>query len=292
MRLFLDLTKSKIIVFVLLTGSAGYAMGLPTIADWDWALYILTLLSLYFFSAGSFAINQAQEVEIDRQMPRTVKRPIPSGQISRWQAYFLGFSFVLVGIFVSFFVNTTVLVTGLFTVFLYNILYTLYWKKKWAFGAVPGAIPGAMPFVIGYAAQAESIVTPTCIYGFMIMFLWQMPHFWSLAIRFKDDYKLGGIPVLPLKIGTSATLYHMGLYTFCYVGLAIASPWFNKASIIYLLIVLPTALKVLWEFFKYYRSEGKERWLGFFLWVNFSVLIFLAAPVIDRIVYFYRGVLI
>lgn len=288
MRLFFDLTKSKIIVFVLLTGTAGYALGLPIIVEWDWALYVFTLLSLYFFSAGSFALNQAQEVEIDRQMPRTTQRPIPSGKISRTQAYILGFGFVLLGIFVSLFVNTTVLITGLSTVFLYNVLYTLYWKKKWAFGAVPGAIPGAMPFVIGYAAQAHSIVTPTCIYGFMIMFLWQMPHFWSLAIRFKNDYELGGIPVLPAKIGTNATLYHIGLYTFCYVGLAIASPWFTSASFVYVFLVLPTAFKVLWEFFKYYRSEGRQRWLGFFLWVNFSVLIFLAAPVLDRMIYFFK----
>jgi heme o synthase len=264
-------------------------LGLPIIIEWEWAHYFLTLLSLYFFSAGSFALNQAQEVEIDEKMPRTVKRPIPSGKISRTQAYILGFGFVALGIFVSSFVNVTVLVTGLATVFLYNVLYTLYWKRKWAFGAVPGAIPGAMPFVIGYAANAYSIFSPTCIYGFMIMFLWQMPHFWALAIRFKDDYQLGGIPVLPTRIGTSATLYHMGLYTFCYVGLAVASPWFVGANYIYLLLVLPVAFKVLWEFIKYYKSEGsRERWLGFFLWTNFSVLIFLAAPVADRLIIFFK----
>jgi heme o synthase len=288
MRLFLDLTKSKIIVFVLLTGTAGYALGLPIIVEWDWALYFLTLLSLYFFSAGSFALNQAQEVAIDEKMPRTVNRPIPSGKISRGQAYFLGFAFVALGIFVSSFVNQTVLITGLATVFLYNVMYTLYWKKKWAFGAVPGAIPGAMPFVIGYAGQAHTIFTPTCVYGFMIMFLWQMPHFWALAIKYKDDYALGGIPVLPTRIGTSATLYHIGLYTFCYVGLAIASPWFTRPGAAYLIFVLPAAFKVLYEFLKYYKSEGRERWLGFFLWVNFSMLIFLAAPVVDRVIYFFQ----
>ncbi len=288
MRLFLDLTKSKIIVFVLLTGTAGYAMGLPIIVEWDWVLYFFTLLSLYFFSAGSFALNQAQEVSVDEKMPRTVNRPIPSGKISRAQAYFLGFAFVGLGIFVSSFVNQTVLITGLATVFFYNVLYTLYWKKKWAFGAVPGAIPGAMPFVIGYAGHAQSIFNPACVYGFMIMFLWQMPHFWALAIKYKDDYVLGGIPVLPAQIGTNATLYHIGLYTFCYVGLALASPWFVSPGIAYLVFVIPTAFKVLYEFLKYYRSEGRERWLGFFLWVNFSMLIFLAAPVLDRLIYFFR----
>ena len=107
--------------------------------------------------------------------------------------------------------SLTSMALGLFTVALYNGLYTLYWKKKWAFGAVPGAIPGAMPVVIGYSANHANVFTPECLYLFLIMFLWQMPHFWSLAIRYKDDYKKGGFPVLPAVIGVPKTLFHIGL---------------------------------------------------------------------------------
>ncbi len=283
MKLFADLTKFGIIVFILISGAIGYMMSWPMPEVWDWARFILTMAALYFLSAGSFALNQAQEWRIDSRMPRTEKRPIPAGRVSVAQAYVLGFGFLLIGLCAGALVNSRVFALGLFTVIFYNVWYTLYWKRRWAFGAVPGAIPGALPVVIGYAANSSFLLSPDCVYAFLIMFLWQMPHFWALAIRFKDDYSAGGIPVLPTRIGTNATLYHMGLYTFAYVGLAIASPFFTKAYFFYLVVVLPFAFKVLWEFFKYWRAgAGGERWLPFFLWTNFSVLVFLLGPVVDR----------
>lgn len=282
LRLFLDLTKSGIVVFVLVSGLAGYFLSWPPYEPVDVSHLLLTLLSLYFFSAGSFALNQAQEWKIDREMPRTMKRPIPSGKVSVFQAWFIGFAFVALGAGCGLLINLWVTGLGLATVVLYNLLYTMYWKKKWAFGAVPGAIPGAMPVVIGYAANTDNLLTSELIYVFMLLFLWQMPHFWSLAIKFKDDYKQGGIPVLPLMIGTDATLFHMGLYMFAYVGLAISAPWFTDVNLAYMILVIPFSLKVLYEFFRYYRSGGKTRWLPFFLWTNFSILVFLIAPVIDK----------
>jgi protoheme IX farnesyltransferase len=215
-------------------------------------------------------------------MPRTEGRPIPSGRISALSASVLGFSFLVLGCACGLAVNIEVAGLGFATVVLYNLFYTLYWKKRWAWAAVPGALPGAMPVVIGYAANSSDLTHPEIVYAFLIMFLWQMPHFWALAIRFKEDYRKGGIPVLPLKIGTDGTLFYMGLYLFAYVALAVASPWFTSAYFVYLLVVVPFALKVLIEFFRYFRTGAEKRWLPFFLWTNFSVLVFLIAPVLDK----------
>ena len=281
MRTYLSLTKFGIVLFVLITGAAGYALSASADTAWEPVHFALTLFALYFFSAGSFALNQAQEWRLDRRMPRTQDRPIASGRVSVVQGYVLGGGFVLMGVFAAVLVSGQVAALGVLTVFLYNLLYTLYWKKRWAFGAVPGAIPGAMPFLIGYAANSTDIFTPEALYGFMIMFLWQMPHFWSLAIRFQDDYAKGGVPVLPVLLGSQRTLYHIGLYTFAYVALAMASPWFTTTYYVYLFLVIPFAVKVLYEFWKYYRA-GSTRWLPFFLWTNFSVLVFVLAPVLDK----------
>ena len=289
MRLFLDLTKSGIVVFVLVSGLAGYFLSWPPYEPVDAAHLLLTMLSLYFFSAGSFALNQAQEWKIDREMPRTQKRPIPSGRVSVFQASFIGVAFILVGLGCGLLINLWVAGLGLATVVLYNLLYTLYWKKKWAFGAVPGAIPGAMPVLIGYAANSDNLLSSELMYVFMLLFLWQMPHFWSLAIKFKDDYKQGGVPVLPVMIGTEATLFHMGLYMFAYVALAISAPWFLFAHWAYGLVVVPFAIKILYEFFRYYRTGGQSRWLPFFLWTNFSILAFLIAPVVDKWQHYFAG---
>lgn len=286
LRLFFDLTKSGIVVFVLVTGAAGYALSHPFQTAWDPSHIIATLAALYFLSAGSFAINQAQEAKIDALMPRTKLRPIPSGRISAAQAWTLGVGFIVIGTFAAILVNQTVLWLGLGTVFLYNLPYTLWWKKKWAFGAVPGALPGATPVLIGYAANDPNIFMPEPVYLFLLMFLWQMPHFWSLAIRFKSDYEKGGIPVLPLRVGTERTLYHMALYLFAYIATAAAAPYFTSARWAYAILVLPLSGIVLWQFLKYvksvYNNESKSRWLAFFLWTNLSILVFLAAPVVDR----------
>lgn len=289
MRQFFDLTKSGIVVFVLVTGAAGFALSWPPYEVFDFGHLIATLASLYFFSSGSFALNQAQEWRLDREMPRTQKRPIPAGKISVFQATFLGIAFVSVGFLSGLLVNFNVAMLGLATVLLYNLCYTIYWKRKWTFGAVPGAIPGAMPVVIGYAANSDHLFHPEVIHAFLLMFLWQMPHFWSLAIKFKDDYSKGGVPVLPVMLGTEKTLFHIGLYMFAYVAVAVAAPWFTNAYFVYAFVVVPISFKILFEFFRYYRSGGQTHWLPFFLWTNFSMLIFLIAPVIDKWQQFYFG---
>ncbi len=261
-------------------------MSHPFQANWEFGHILATLAALYFLSAGSFAINQAQEAGIDARMARTKLRPVPSGRISRAQAFVLGIGFVFIGSLAALLVNSTVLWLGLATVFLYNVPYTLWWKRHWAFGAVPGAIPGATPVLIGYAANQPDILLPEPVYLFLLMFLWQMPHFWSLAIRFKADYEQGGIPVLPVRVGTERTLYHMALYLFAYVATAAAAPYFTSARWAYAFLVLPLSGIVVWQFLKYfksvYRNETKSGWLPFFLWTNLSILVFLAAPVVDR----------
>ncbi|MCB0351348.1 MAG: protoheme IX farnesyltransferase [Bdellovibrionales bacterium] len=274
----------------MISGLAGYAASFSVGQAIDMIQPILLVIGLYLVSAGSFALNQAQEWQFDLQMPRTATRPVAAGHIEPWQAYALGILFCFAGIFALYLIRPSSAFWALSTVVLYNGLYTLYWKKKWAFGAVPGAIPGAMPVVIGYSANVESVLTPECIYLFLIMFLWQMPHFWALAVRYKDDYAKGGFPVLPLRLGVERTLYHVGLYTFAYVGVAIAAPWFVNTHVFYLIIILPLALKVLWEFFKYYHSEGQTKWLPFFLWVNLSMLAFICVPVFDKWFFYFISV--
>jgi len=287
MKAYFQLTKAGICLFVMITGLAGFAVGHPLGVAVEFWHPIVLVAGLYFLSAGSFALNQAQEWLKDKLMPRTAKRPLPSGKIQTWQGYSLGFLFVIFGSFLLGLVNQTAAVLGLLTVVLYNGLYTMYWKPRWVFAAVPGAVPGAMPVVIGFAAAGRSIWSPECVYLFLIMFLWQMPHFWSLAIRYRDDYAQGGFPVMPSSLGVERTMYHIGLYTIAYVGVALIAPLFVETHFLHLLLVVPLALKVGWEFHRYFNSGDQKRWLPFFLWVNLSMLAFVTAPVFDRWLMYY-----
>lgn len=281
-KLFADLTKFGIVVFVLISGVIGYATGFLAESSFSWKHLLETILGLYFLSSGSLALNQVQEWRLDQKMPRTAKRPIAAGKLTPAAGGILAVSFIFVGLSTLFGLSATAGWVGLISVLLYNGVYTMYWKPRWIYAAVPGAIPGALPVTIGYAAANPDIFNSESVYLFLIMFLWQMPHFWVLAIKFKDDYAAGGVPTLPVALGMEKTLYQIGLYTFVYVGVALAAPWFVHSSWFYLLLVFPFAFKVMQEFFRFYRSRGTERWFAFFMWTNISMLIFLVVPVIDK----------
>ncbi len=281
-KAYSTLTKSGIILFSLVCALAGYAMSLELGRKVDFAEIALLMVGLYLSCAGSFVLNQVQEWKIDKLMDRTKGRPIPQGLIAPWQGIVLAIIFLVSGFLALLLLNTLCCLLTILTVVLYNGFYTLYWKRKWVFGAVPGALPGAMPVVIGYSVNSQHIFSPECLYLFLILFLWQMPHFWCLAIRYAEDYGRGGFPVMPLKLGVDKALYHIGLYVFVYVGVAMLSPWFLKANVLYLLLVFPLCLKMLYEFWIYFKSHGQQRWLSFFLWTNLSMLVFLGVPVFDR----------
>lgn len=281
MRAYFDLTKFGIVCFVLFTGTAAYFLGQPSGQPLAETHFFLFVAALFFLSSGSFALNQLQEMELDKKMKRTQSRPLPSGAWSWSSVCILSQGFLFAGLTMGWFVSTWFFIYGLATVLMYNGLYTMFWKKRWAFGAVPGALPGAMPILLGYAAHGVPISRES-FYLFVLMFLWQMPHFWALALRYKDDYKAAGIPVLPTVIGESRTLYHIGLYIFAYSAWAVISPWFISVWMGYLLVILPMTMKVLWEFWVYYHNPSARRWLPFFLWTTFSILIFVSIPVFDK----------
>lgn len=282
LKTYADLTKFGIVVFSVLAGLAGYATGFQIENSFNWKIFLETLLGLYFLSSGSLALNQVQEWKIDQKMARTARRPVASGRIKPAAAGILAVSFIVVGLQILFSLEPVSGWVGLTSVFLYNVAYTMYWKRRWAFAAVPGAIPGALPVTIGYAAANPDIFNPESLYLFLIMFLWQMPHFWVLAIRFKDDYAKGGFPTLPVAVGVDRTIFQIGLYTFVYVGVALAAPMFVHVSWIFVLLTVPFVFKVLQEFIRYYKSNAQERWLPFFMWLNVSMLVFIVIPVIDK----------
>jgi protoheme IX farnesyltransferase len=281
-KAYLTLTKTGIILFALVSALAGYAVSFRFGQDFDPLHPVLLLIGLYLVAGGGFALNQAQEWKIDALMPRTKRRPIPSGVFSPLQGYAIGFLMCFFGLFTLLILGVWPAALALLTLVLYNGVYTYIWKRQWAFAAVPGAIPGAMPVVIGYSVNQPEIWRPDCVYLFLILFLWQMPHFWSLAIRFREDYRAGGIPVLPVRVGVDRSMYHIGLYVFTYVGVALLAPWFLRAHALYLLLVCPISAKLLWEFYKYFRSSEGRGWLPFFLWTNLSLLVYLAVPVMDK----------
>lgn len=276
--------KMGIVIFVVISTVAGYGVGLTVEDSFSFLHFFLTILGTFCISSGSLSLNQVQEAHKDAKMPRTQNRPIPSGEISRGTGLAISLSLIIFGSAVLYYVEPLSCYIGLIIIVLYNIFYTIHWKQNWTFAAVPGAIPGALPCTLGYAAVNPNIYSAESIYLFLVMFIWQMPHFWTLAIRYSEDYAKAGFPMLPVIMGKDRTIYHISFYVWAYVLLAIMSPFFVPFYYAYFLMVIPFALLVLWSFMKYVKNENTndKAWLPFFLITNFSMLAFLFAPLVDK----------
>lgn len=291
MKPYFDLVKFGIVKLVVITGALGYALGLPFEEGFYLLHFLMFVLALASLSGGSLALNSYQEWELDSLMSRTQNRPIPSKQISPQRALYLSVFLILLGLVVFYYLQPLSALIGLVTLFLYNYVYTELLKQKSAFAAVPGAIPGAAPVLLGFSVVNDNIFSSEAVYVFLLMFLWQMPHFWALAIRYADDYAKGGFPVLPVTLGKKRTLYHMGLYIFPYIALALMSPWFVDTGVFYLCLVLPLSFIAIIEFYKF-LEKAEKNWVRFFIWINLSMVGFLAAPVLDRwFFYIHKGIL-
>ena len=274
--------KLGIVYFVLISALAGYGIGFRVEQEFSFLHLLIFIFGTFCISSGSLALNEVQEIDNDRQMDRTKNRPLVTGEFSYKFGLILSVVLIVVGLAILYFQKPLTFWVGLSIIVMYNGFYTMYWKKKWAFAAVPGAVPGALPGVLGYSVVNDNIFGSESIYLFLVMFLWQMPHFWTLAIRYKEDYVKGDFPVLPSVIGSDRAKFHISLYVWCYALLGLMSPFFVDYNYAYFVLVVPFAFLVVWQFFRYFKSDNPKAWLPFFLVTNFSMLAFLFAPLIDK----------
>ncbi len=204
MKHYIELTKPRITWLILMSTGIGYYFGLPGGSNW-WSLLVgidiwslfHTILGTGLIASGTAALNQWYEREADCKMRRTSHRPIPSGRLSANRALAFGIFLAVAG-FLELWLGCNLLsgLLGLFTLVSYLFLYTPLKQRSWLSTTI-GAFPGAMPPMIGFAAARGSI-TPEAWVLFAILFLWQFPHFYSIAWMYREDYARAGIRMLPV----------------------------------------------------------------------------------------------
>jgi protoheme IX farnesyltransferase len=195
MKDYLELTKPRITVLILICTAVGYFFGSPNALHP--ALFVHVLLGTALMASGTAALNQWYEADSDAKMRRTSKRPIPAGRIKRIDGFVFGALLSIAG-FADLWFGTNALAAGLglFTLATYIFLYTPL-KRRSAVCTTVGALPGAMPPLIGYAA-ASGRLDAWALALFLILFVWQFPHFYAIAWMYRDDYARGGIRMLPV----------------------------------------------------------------------------------------------
>lgn len=195
---YFDLTKPRITSLVLVTATLGYFMGGIGFHGWDsFQGLIYTLIGVAMVSGGSGALNHYLERDIDAKMDRTRNRPIPSGAVPANHALLLGEYLVLGGVMLLMWkVNLLTAFLALLTAFLYVLVYTPMKRVSWL-NTLIGAVPGALPPMGGWTAATGQVEAGAWVL-FLILFIWQQPHFYSIAWIFKDDYRKGGFKMLPV----------------------------------------------------------------------------------------------
>ena len=178
---------------------------------------IATLIGGTLAAGASNAFNMVIEVESDRLMKRTSKRPLVSGEINEQQAVAFSLMITIISLLI-FLIFTTVLATilTLLAILFYVVGYTLWLKRRTSQNIVWGGIAGCMPVLIGWAAITNSLSLTAWLFFFLIFF-WTPPHFWALAIKYKEDYAAAGIPMLPVVASIKSVQKQMWFHSICMV---------------------------------------------------------------------------
>lgn len=215
LRAYVDLMKLRVVELLIITTLPAMVLaekGLPS-----FGLVAATLVGGTLAAGASNAFNMVIEVDTDKLMARTSKRPLVTGSITRTQAII--FASVITALSLAIFqIFTTELATLLaaLAIFYYVVIYTIILKPNTSQNIVWGGAAGCMPVLIGWAAVTGSL-TLVPVAFFLVVFFWTPPHFWALAIKYKDDYSAAGIPMLPSVSTQSNVINQMWFHTIAMV---------------------------------------------------------------------------
>ena len=247
MRGYLDLMKLRVVELLLVSTLPAMvlaAKGLPS-----FSLAAATIFAGTLAAGSANAFNMVIESDIDKLMARTSKRPIVTGVISKKSATIFA---TLIGIIslLIFWIFTTTLAAllALIAIAFYVFVYTMALKRRTSQNIVWGGAAGCMPVLIGWAAVTNSL-SLTALAFFMVIFFWTPPHFWSLAIKYKDDYSAAGIPMLPV-VATKARVhkemwFHTIMMIACSIWLIISAGLAMWSMVVTVLLGLVFARELL-----------------------------------------------
>ncbi|WP_088326428.1 heme o synthase [Bacillus subtilis] len=218
-------------------------------------IYALIGSVLVMGAAGAF--NNLYDRDIDSIMERTKNRPTVTGEIKPRTVLWLGIFMSTFGIIILAFASSLAAFLGFLGLFFYIVPYTMLSKRRTIYNTEIGSISGAMPPLLGWAAISSDITHPAIIGLFVITVIWQMPHFYSIAIRKHEEYKAAKVPMLPVVKGIKRTYIQTNIYLVVLVAISVL---FGSLSIGLMLVAL--LLGILWLMLSLlgYKKMDSEKW--------------------------------
>jgi len=270
------LTKPRIIRLNLFAAFGGFWVA----SRWqmDWMLLVWVLIGSALTMASACVFNNYWDREMDSKMERTRNRALPTGRVRPSFVLVYGIALGVIGLAVLFaLVNPLTGWLGLLGMFVYVVVYTMWLKRSSTWSTSVGGVSGAMPPVIGYCAVTGKIDAGAWLL-FALLFLWQPPHFWSLAIRRVEEYRAAGFPVLPVVKGVRRTKVQMIPYIAALLAASVLMYVYDYAGVVFLVLSVAVASVWLLHAVSGLRARDTEKWAkaDFMISVNYLLILFLA----------------
>ena len=281
---YIALMKLRVVELLLVTTLPALflaAKGVPPLG-----LTIATLIGGTLAAGASNAFNMIIEVDSDRLMERTAKRPIVSGAVSETQAFVFASALTIVSLLIfSIFTTLWATVLTAAAIIFYVFGYTIGLKRRTSQNIVWGGIAGCMPVLIGWAAVTNSLSLTAWLF-FLVIFFWTPPHFWALAIKYKDDYAAAGIPMLPVIATINSVKKQMWFHTIGMVVTSLGVNWSANLPWWCWVITIAIALGFGLELLKIDGPDSNKAAARLFQWSItylsvFSLLLVIAALVVN-----------
>jgi protoheme IX farnesyltransferase len=281
-RDFFVLGKPLIVALLLLTTFGGLVAGGKA-----WPSPMLTLWTLLggaLAAAGSSALNQYIDRDLDKHMQRTAKRPLAAGRLAGPEGLSFGLALCLVSYYIlAGMVNLTAALLSLAGIFYYVIFYSILLKKATVQNIVIGGGAGAIPPMVGWAAAAGHLSLAAWIL-FMIVFMWTPPHFWALAIVRLRDYERAGVPMLPVVKGEHSARVQILIYTVVLVATTLLLPLIHATGTVYLVSAIALGAMLLFAAWRVWRVPGNKVAWTMYRWSSMYLAFIFLALIVDAVV--------
>ncbi len=282
-RDYLTLLKPSIILLLLITTVP--AMVLATEAWPNGWLVIATLIGGILAAGGAGAVNMYIDRDIDNIMERTRSRPIPAGRIPARHAAIAGWTMgAAAGIWLVLTVNVLSAALAVGAFLFYVVIYSMWLKRTTVHNTVLGGVAGAAPPLIGWAAVTGSIEWTGALL-FLVVFAWQPPHFWALALLLADDYRDAKIPMLPAVRGEAATKYQTLLWSVLTVAVTLALGITARLGALYFAVALIGGVGFVVVAWRLYRTPGVEAAPTMFRYSTSYLALLFASMAVDRLLF-------
>lgn len=278
---YLRLTKPRVIELLLVTTLPAMMLaeqGFP-----DLGLIVAVLVGGALAAGGANTMNCWIERDRDRIMARTRHRPLPSGEINAQRALIFGLVLEVLAFGLLWSVaNLLAAFLALSATVFYIFVYTIWLKPRTTQNIVIGGAAGAVPALVGWAAVTGSLALPAWVL-FAIVFVWTPPHFWALAIRYRDDYAAAEIPMLPVTRGPAVAVRHILVYSFVVVAVSFTLPLTITMTVLYPIVAGVLGAVFIYTAVSLYRDSTPARAIRLFTVSNVYLALLFAAVAVDAL---------